>query len=185
VDESSTPPISQRFPQGRARRDWRLFKHASRHLLFYEKGHNPMPRAVKVSKRRRAKALNVLAAVVDDESAPTHARVTAARTLVLDDPDEAELVVEDRPNVEVVLPAKNRLPGQREDETVFEFYARRRAWVEGLRAAYCASIGEPYDRMKALPFWPWPGDDASPELRAEANRMHRATLPAPLVEVEA
>jgi hypothetical protein len=43
-----------------------------------------------VSRRRRAQALNVLAAVVADDAAPTHARVAAARTLVQAEPKEPE-----------------------------------------------------------------------------------------------
>ena len=45
-----------------------------------------------------------------------------------------------------------------------------RARAEARRACYCESLGEPYDPMKPLPFWPWPATDASPEWRAEVDR---------------
>ena len=68
--------------------------------------HTPRGR---VSRRRRAAAITVLAEIATDPNAPAHARATAARTLVLDDPAEVDREPEDEAiSTYVILPSNGR-----------------------------------------------------------------------------
>jgi hypothetical protein len=74
-----------------------------------------MPRATKVSKRRRAKALALLANIVGRSQRPAHARVTAARTLVVDSGANVEREDDAEPKPQTfILPPSNKRRGEEE-----------------------------------------------------------------------
>ena len=50
----------------------------------------------------------------------------------------------------IFLP-QQALPGQREGKFLHDFNDRIKAKVEGRRACYCQSIGEPYNPMRSHP----------------------------------
>jgi hypothetical protein len=65
------------------------------------------------TKRQRADALRVLHAVAINDSAPDHARVSAARAIINDDPDEAaaDAKAAAGPPAILVMPTNGRDPG--------------------------------------------------------------------------
>ena len=127
----------------------------------------------KVNHKQRASALSALARIVESPTAAEYVKAKAAASIIfaskIDDGDAPERD-DDAPGTMVFMPRKDRLPGQREDETRLEFTDRRKAWVEGRRAVYCEHIGEDYDPARALPCWPWPVPGSDPELEDEADR---------------
>ena len=127
----------------------------------------------KVNRKQRAKAIAALSKIVDSNAQPYVVAKAAAAIIgaaKIDDDDAPERDP-DAPGTIIFMPRKNKHVGQREDESHFEWSDRIRARVEGRRAAYCASLGEPYDPMRPLPYSPWPVPGSDPELEAEAARM--------------
>jgi hypothetical protein len=133
------------------------------------------------TKRQRARAIKVLAAIVENPDAPDYVRAKSANAILAAGSRDADTpeVDPDASRTIVFLPRKQS-PERRADESEFDWKARRRAWVEGRRACYCQSLGLPYDGRLALPAWPWPTPGSNPELEDAADRMADA---AELAEV--
>jgi hypothetical protein len=120
-----------------------------------------------VNKRQRAAAIAVLESIVTSPTAAEYVRQKAAQTLLGDSGSRAD----DAPGTIIFLPKTSLHPGQRADESAYDFKDRRRAWVEGRRACYCQSLGEAYDPMKPLPCWPYPTPGSDTALEDEVDRM--------------
>jgi hypothetical protein len=123
----------------------------------------------KVNHKQKALAIKALTSIVQSDAQP-YVKAKAAAALLNGgrEPDDVLPGVDpSAPTTVIFLPKKDLLPGQREDETAQTFKDRTRA--EGRRACYCASLGEPYDAKRPLPFWPWPvpGSDAALEDAAD------------------
>ncbi len=128
----------------------------------------------RVNRRQKALAIKALTSIVEAPDAATYVVARAAAALLnggKDAPDSDVLLRDpDAPGTIIFMPRKGKHVGQREDESHFEWSDRIHARVEGCRAAYCASIGEPYDPMRPLPYSPWPVPGSDPELEAEVAR---------------
>jgi hypothetical protein len=95
----------------------------------------------KVSARRRKAAIDVLAEVVDNPNAPTHARVAASRALInAADREEKEKAAEAaEPEANLILPDNGR--GPRPDNWYPNREAVEKALAEGKRGTFI--VGSP------------------------------------------
>jgi len=95
----------------------------------------------RVSARRRKAAIDVLAEVVDNPNAPTHARVAASRALLRADREEKQdpAAEANEPRANLVLPDNGR--GPRPENLYPDRHAVEQALAEGKRGTFI--VGSP------------------------------------------
>ena len=96
----------------------------------------------RVSARRRKAAIDVLAEVVDNPNAPTHARVAASRALLRADREEKQdqAAEANEPAANLVLPDNGR--GPRPDNSYPSMDVVKAALAEGKRGTFI--VGSPH-----------------------------------------